>query len=142
MPVQTRSKWRALCADAYKKQLENYEPPCAKIEADEAEKDRAARITEAEIRSAGFGASSDINQNQQSDYLDAMSDIRKDQQYQDSMSFKREQQVHKNSTEQQKMGIEREKLQTQQQIAEKQLQIARENKNKYDAKAADNKKEK
>jgi len=112
------------------------------FKADEAEKDRAARITEAEIRSAGFGASSDINQNQQSDYLDAMSDIRKDQQYQDSMSFKREQQVHKNSTEQQKMGIEREKLQTQQQIAEKQLQIARENKNKYDAKAADNKKEK
>ena len=112
------------------------------FKSEESEKDRQARITEAEIRSAGFGASSDINQNQQSDYLDAMSDIRKEQQYQDTMSFKREQQVHKNSTEQQKIGIEREKLQTQQQIAEKQLQIARENKNKYDLKTSNNKKEK
>jgi hypothetical protein len=40
MPVQTRSKWRALCANAYKKQLEHSEPPCIKIEADEAEKEK------------------------------------------------------------------------------------------------------
>ena len=33
----------------------------------------------------------------------------------------------------QKMSIEREKIQTQKEIADKQLQIARENKNKYDA---------
>jgi hypothetical protein len=110
------------------------------FKADEAQKDREARVTEAQIRAAGMGASSDINKNQQSDYLDAMADIRKDQQYQDSMNFKREQQVHKNSNEQQKMSIEREKLQTQQQIADKQLQIARENKNKYDVKSSKDKK--
>ena len=37
MPVQTRSKWRALCADANKKQLENSKPPkfdWAKIDAE------------------------------------------------------------------------------------------------------------
>jgi hypothetical protein len=32
----------------------------------------------------------------------------------------------------QKLNIEREKLQTQREIADKQLQVARENKNKYD----------
>jgi hypothetical protein len=33
MPVQTRSKWRALCADAYKKQLENSGISWVKIDA-------------------------------------------------------------------------------------------------------------
>jgi cell division protein FtsL len=34
----------------------------------------------------------------------------------------------------QRLQIDREKLQTQKEIADKQLQIARENKNKYDTK--------
>jgi len=37
----------------------------------------------------------------------------------------------------QKDQIEREKIQAQKEIAEKQLQIARENKNKYDVKSSD-----
>jgi hypothetical protein len=40
----------------------------------------------------------------------------------------------------QKNQIEREKLDTQRQIAETQLQIARENKNKFDGKSSDEKK--
>jgi hypothetical protein len=48
------------------------------------------------------------------------------------MSFKREQEVNKNATNSQKLDIERQKLQTQKEIADKQLQIAKENKNKYD----------
>jgi hypothetical protein len=35
----------------------------------------------------------------------------------------------------QKMDIEREKIQAQREIADKQLQIARENKNKFDSKS-------
>ena len=42
------------------------------FKAEEAEKDRAARITEAQIRSAGYGSMVDINKNEQSDYMDAL----------------------------------------------------------------------
>mgnify|MGYP003855217071 FL=1 len=100
--------------------------------AEQADLDRQTQITVAEIRAAGYGAGSDINQNQMSDYQDAMANIQKQDNYQDSMNFKREQEVNKNMTNQQKLNIDREKLQTQKEIAEKQLQIARENKNKYD----------
>ena len=110
------------------------------FKADESQKDRQAQITVAEIRSAGYGAQSDINLNQQSDYLDAMADIRKEQQYQDQMSFKREQEINKSSFEQQKVGLQRDELQTRKEIADKQLQIARENKNKYDLKNPSEKK--
>jgi hypothetical protein len=102
------------------------------FKSEEADKDRQARLMEAQIRASGYGAQVDINKNEQSDYLDAMEDIRKQQQYQDTMNFKRESEVNKNQFNSQKLGIEREKLQTQKEIADKQLEIARENKNKYD----------
>jgi hypothetical protein len=110
------------------------------FKAEEAEKDRAARITEAEIRSAGMGSMVDINQNQQNDYMDAMKGIREEENYQQTMDFKREQEINKNNQTSEKHNIEREKLQSQQQIAEKQLEIARTNKNKYDVKGKSEKK--
>jgi hypothetical protein len=102
------------------------------FKAEQADLDRQKDITVAEIRAAGYGAQVDINQNQMSDYQDAMEKIQKQDNYVDQMSFKREQEINKNSTNQQKIQIERERLQTQKEIAEKQLEIARENKNKYD----------
>ncbi len=100
--------------------------------AEQAELDRQTQITVAEIRAAGMGAAVDINQNQMSDYQDALSGIQKQGNYQDTMNFKREQEINKNSMNAQKLNIDREKLQAQKEIADKQLQIARENKNKYD----------
>jgi hypothetical protein len=44
----------------------------------------------AEIRAAGYGAQSDIDQNQQSDFQDAMQDMRKRDEYREQMNFKRE----------------------------------------------------
>jgi len=102
--------------------------------AEQADLDRQTELTVAQIRAAGYGAGSDINQNQMSDYQDAMEGIQKQDNYQDTMNFKREQEINKTSTNQQKLNIERDKLQTQERIADKQLQIARENKNKYDVK--------
>jgi hypothetical protein len=102
--------------------------------AEQADLDRQTELTVAQIRAAGYGAGSDINQNQLSDYQDAMEGIQKQDNYQDTMNFKREQEINKTSTNQQKLNIERDKLQTQERIADKQLQIARENKNKYDVK--------
>ena len=104
-------------------------------ESQEKDKDRQARIVEAEIRAAGFGSTSDINQNQMSDYQDALSKIQQQQNYVDSSNLKREQEVNKNRFNEQKLNIEREKLAAQQEIANKQLEIARINKNKYDVKS-------
>jgi hypothetical protein len=108
--------------------------------AQEAERDRQTQITVAEIRSAGYGAQSDINQNLQSDYQDALEGIQQQDNYKETMNFKREQEINKNNFNTQKANIERERLQAQREIADKQLQIARENKNKYDVKSSSEKK--
>ena len=110
------------------------------FEAQEKDKDRQSRIVEAEIRAAGFGSTSDINENQMSDYQDALSKIQQQQNYTDTTNLKREQEVNKNRFNEQKLNIEKEKLAAQQDIANKQLEIARVNKNKYDVKS--NKEEK
>ena len=102
------------------------------FEAEENNKDRQKDVTVAEIRSAGYGAMQDINQNQISDYQDALKDIRESDKYREQMGMKREQEINKTSMHGDKMQIERERLQAQREIADKQLQIARENKNKYD----------
>jgi hypothetical protein len=103
-------------------------------EATEAEKNRQKDILIAEIRSAGYGSMVDLNENLQSDYIDAMKEIRATQQYQDQTEVERQKESNRVSMDQQKAQIEREKLQVQREIADKQLQIARENKNKYDKK--------
>lgn len=110
------------------------------FKADESEKDRQTDITVAQIRAAGYGAQSDINQNQQSDYLDAMAKIEDQQRYRDEMNLKRETHLVEKQQSEEKINVEREKLQTQKQIADKQLQIAKENKNKYDRPSSDKKK--
>jgi hypothetical protein len=89
-------------------------------------------ITVAEIRASGYGAMADVNQNQVSDFQDAMKDIRQTEQYESQMNLQREKQTNENYRETQKLDIERQKLNVQREIADKQLQIARENKNKYD----------
>jgi len=104
-------------------------------EAQEAEAERQNRLMVAEIRSAGFGASQDINQNQESDFKDAMQDMKETSRYREQMDMKREENVMKQSQSQEKMQIERERLNTQKSVAQTNLEIARENKNKYDTKS-------
>jgi hypothetical protein len=111
----------------------------------QAEAEKQARQLEnnvvvAEIRSAGFGAAVDVNKNEMSDYQDAMKDIRQSEQYQEQTNLQREKQSAENLRSSQKMSIEQQKIQAQKDIAEKQLQIARENKNQYDKKSDDKKK--
>jgi hypothetical protein len=111
----------------------------------QAEAEKQARqlennITVAEIRSAGFGAMKDIDENKQSDYQDYMKDLRQTEQYQEQTQLQRQKQSNENMRNVQKLDIERQKLQVQKEIADKQLQIARENKNKYDQKKSETKK--
>lgn len=98
----------------------------------EKEKDRQRDILVAEIRAAGYGSMSDVNKNEMSDYQDAMKDIKQSEQYQQQTDLQREKEVNRMSIDAQKAQIEREKIQAQRDIADKQLQIAQENKNKYD----------
>jgi hypothetical protein len=105
----------------------------------EKEKDRQRDILVAEIRSAGYGAMVDVNKNMESDYEDAMKDIRQSEQYQQQTDLQREKQSNENLRQSQKMDLERQKLQAQKEIADKQLQIARENKNRFDKKSSEKK---
>ncbi len=112
------------------------------IQQEEREKDRQKDITVAEIRAAGYGSGEDVNQNQVSDFQDAMRDMKQSSQYREQMNFKKDQAVMKNSYDNEKLKIDRDKLSTQREIANKNLEIARENKNKYDVEAKDKKKKK
>jgi hypothetical protein len=110
------------------------------FKAEQADLDRQNNIVLAEIRSAGYGSMVDINKNEQSDYIDALEKIQDEQKYYDQMNIKRESELVKKEQGEQKLNIERQRLQTQREIADKQLQIAKENKNKYDSKKSSDKK--
>jgi hypothetical protein len=98
-------------------------------------------ITVAEIRSASYGAGVDINENKQNDFQDAMQDIRKRDEYREQMNFKRETAITKDNNDKSRIQIERERLSAQKEVANTNLQIARENKNRYDTKKTSKDKE-
>lgn len=104
------------------------------FEAEQNEKDRQKDILVAEIRAAGYGSTEDINNNEQSDYLDALDRIQSQNNYTEQMNFDREKEINKQLTEREKLNVKREEIASRRDIANKQLQIAKENKNKYDKK--------
>ena len=103
------------------------------VEIDENEKDRQNNILLAEIKSAGYGSMVDINENKQSDYQDAMEEIKESTRYNQQLSMEREKNTTKMSMENSRLDDERQKINAQKEIAQTKLDIARENKNKYDA---------
>jgi hypothetical protein len=108
----------------------------------EAEKDRRKDILIAEIKSAGYGAMQDINQNMQSDYMDALSQIQKSEQFKESMNLQNNKESNRMTNDREKAQIEREKLQADLNMKQIDLEIARENKNKFDVKSKESKKKK
>jgi hypothetical protein len=108
----------------------------------EAEKDRRKDVLIAEIKSAGYGAMQDINQNMQSDYMDALGQIQKSEQFQETMSLQNTKESNRMTNDREKAQIEREKLQAQMRMKQMDVDIARENKNKFDVKSKDSKKKK
>ena len=130
MQQQQEMQQQQLQAQAQEKQQER------QFQAQENDANRQKDITVAEIRAASFGAGSDINQNMQSDFKDAMDDIRKRDEYREQMNFKKEESIQKASIDKEKLNIDREKLSTQREIANKNLEIARENKNRYDVQSS------
>jgi hypothetical protein len=104
------------------------------VEMQENEKDRKNDVLLAEIKSAGYGAAVDINQNKVSDYQDAMKDIKETTQYREQTNLKRDEMAMKGSMESERLQVEREKIAASRDASANDLEIARENKNKYDVK--------
>ena len=76
----------------------------------------------------------DINQNLQSDFADQMETIRKTDEFNQVMNMDVQKETNKSQEFRDKQSLEREKLQAQKDMKNTELQIARENKNKYDVK--------
>jgi hypothetical protein len=112
------------------------------FEAAENQKDREARIVEAQIKASGYGAPEDINANQQSDYLDALDRIQASTEYTSSMDMERTKETNRNQLGRDKLSIEREKIASANAKATISLQVARENKTKSELQAAGKLKEK
>jgi hypothetical protein len=71
-----------------------------------------------------------------------MERIRKSDEFQQSMDFENTKETMRNQQFNDKQTLEREKLNTQMQMKQTELEIARENKNKFDVKPAPKKTEK
>ena len=110
------------------------------VEQRDAELERQKDITIAEIRSAGYAAQSDINQNLVSDYRESMKDIQESTRYREQMNIKRDEMATRNTVERSKADVQKQKIAADLQIANTNLEIARENKNKYDVKSSKDKK--
>ena len=131
---QQQMQQEQLASEEKQKQME------LQFKAEQADKDRQNSILVAEIRSAGYGSMMDINKNEMSDYQDAMAKIQEQRNYQEQTNLKRESEINKRQHDSAKIDVEKQKIQAQRDIANTQLEIARENKNKYDSSKKDNKK--
>lgn len=99
--------------------------------AEEAQKNRENDLNIAAIRGGGLGAQQDINANAQSDYLDLLNHVEQRSKNQQQMDLQREKQSNEVLLSNKEMDLKRDELQTKRDIADKNLQIAKENRNKY-----------
>jgi len=123
---QQQMQQELLASQEKQKQME------MQFKAEEAEKDRQNNILVSQIKSAGYGSMADINQNQMSDYQDAMENIQKQENYREQMNLDREREVNKQISQREANNLKEREISARERIADKQLQIARTNKNKYD----------
>ncbi len=106
------------------------------------ELNRRRDILVAEIRAAGMAGAVDLDQNQRSDFIDIMEKIKGSQEFQENMSLQTNKENSKVQQDGVKNQIEREKIASQKELKNIDLQIAKENKNKFDAKKPAAKKKK
>ena len=102
--------------------------------AQEAEKERRKDILIAEIRASGYGAMQDLNENKQSDFIDNLTELKKTEQYQETINLQRDKAGDRKAEATQKINIKREELALKRDMKNKDLETARENKNQYDLK--------
>ena len=93
-----------------------------------------------QLMPAGYGSMQDINQNMQSDFQDALQDLKKTEQYKDTVSVQQQKASDNKQQHMDKMTLKREEMNMKRDMKQKDLEIARENKNQYDVKSKNDKK--
>jgi hypothetical protein len=110
-------------------------------EARENEKDRRKDVLVAEIRAAGYGSMQDINENLQSDFQDTLQSLKQTEGYKETMNVQKDKLTENKVQHTDKMNLKREEMNMKRDLKQKDLDIARENKNQYDVKNKKNKKD-
>jgi hypothetical protein len=105
-----------------------------KYRAEQAQLDRDNDVKVAEIRSAGFTAMKDFNENKQSDYIDTLDFLDKRSAKDRDQTIAENRETNRLIENQTTNDLKRQEIQSRKEIADKQLQIALANKNKYDRK--------
>jgi hypothetical protein len=88
----------------------------------------------ADVRASVATGSQDFNQNSQNDYIDTLQYLDKKEVNNQNINFKKQQELNKQANAEINNNLKRQELQTRENIANKQVQIAMTNKNKYDKK--------
>ena len=110
------------------------------FEAEQNQLDRENDLREAEIRSAGYTGMQDMNENKQSDYIDTLKYLDDKNAKSENIALQRDKEINQQVNEQRKANLTQQELQVRERIADKQVQIAAMNKNKYDQKSTSKKK--
>jgi hypothetical protein len=105
-----------------------------RFEAEENQKDRESSERIAEIRAAGMSAMVDLDQDGQSDLIDNLEYLDKRDARREEVNFKKQVHSDNQANKQVENNLKKQELEVRKEIANKQLQIAKENKNKYDKK--------
>ena len=96
--------------------------------------DNETALLAAEIKSAGMCALVDLDQNKRSDFEDSMERIQKEGQYQQKMNLEQSRDQNKMSVENRKLALKEKEMASKERIADKQVQISIQNKNRFDVK--------
>jgi hypothetical protein len=94
----------------------------------------------AQVRSAGYGAMQDIDENKVSDFQDVLKQLHSTQEYQDTMNLKKTQEDNKMSIGNRKLDIEQQKVDVARETSQNQLKVAKENQTKAEINAKKGKK--
>lgn len=101
------------------------------FEANESQLNRESEERQELYRGSSMPAS-DIQADGQDDYLQRLNYLQKNEQFSEKMNHDREKEINKNSSDLRKDQIKREEMQNKLSIANKSLEVARVNKNKFD----------
>jgi hypothetical protein len=104
------------------------------FESKENDKRNRTNILISEIKASGFGSTSDMDGNGQNDFLDAMDKIKKTDAYVDTVGIQDRKASSDAKFKGEELNVKREEMALKRELKEKDLQIAKENKNSFDSK--------
>jgi hypothetical protein len=125
-----QEKLKQMESDSRKEQLSMEQD----FETKENDKRNRTNILISEIKSSGFGSTSDMDGNGQNDFLDAMEGIRKTDAYVETVGIQNKKANNDAKYKGEEMNIKREEMALKRELKDKDMQIAKENKNSFDTK--------